>query len=72
VLQGASATLRKLRPPVLFEAWLNQERAKLFDLFAWFGYGIAALPWAPDRPTALLDREQFLAWDAANFIAIPQ
>jgi FkbM family methyltransferase len=71
ILVGAARTLRELRPLVVFESLLPQERESLFDLFHRFEFTVLSLPWDPSRPKPALTLAAFMASRATNFLAKP-
>lgn len=71
VLRGAIRTLEKYRPLVIFESRTPEERRKLFDWLQAHGYGVARLPWNPDKPSPFLELPQLISSADYNFIAAP-
>jgi FkbM family methyltransferase len=71
ILLGASRTLRELRPLVVFESLLPQERQALFDLLQESAFGVFALPWTLSRPQSALTLAAFVASEPTNFLAKP-
>jgi hypothetical protein len=71
VLKGATETLRRLRPPVLFESWRGDgmERRALLRIFREMRYLVADVPLLPGRPASILDDASFVASEALDFLA---
>lgn len=72
VLSGASETLRRHRPLVVFEAHRGNGRRALFDLFGSLKYAIAYLPIVEGAPIRVADRDAFLVHPNDDFLAVPQ
>jgi FkbM family methyltransferase len=71
VLRGASATLRKIRPRIIFECWRDQARGELFDFLQAYHYEVHALPWSPAKKSQALGYLEFMESLLNNFIALP-
>jgi FkbM family methyltransferase len=69
VLKGASRLLRSRVTKIVFESNDIETRLGLFDLLAGFGYGIYPLPWRQLEENRTLRRDEFLRYDATNFMA---
>lgn len=72
VLQGATRTLRVVRPTIVFECDPDACRAEIFALLAAVNYAIHLLPWSPAGSASPLTQEQFVASQFDNFVAVPQ
>lgn len=70
VLRGASETLRRLQPKVIFECWPGQERRDIFEFLQALDYQVHALPWSPERKSLALEYSVFVASSLNNFIAL--
>lgn len=71
VLAGATETLRRLRPLVLFESHRGNRRQPVFDLFERQGYRLAHVPLISGAPLRLVPRDEFLGSPRDNFFALP-
>jgi hypothetical protein len=70
-LAGATRTLRRSRPHIIFECWPGPAREALARAFAAEGYRVCALPWdARGEPRALASRA-FAESSKTNFLAQP-
>ena len=79
VLQGAVKTLNQCRPILIFESWpqdkpgySSQDRIRLHEFFINLRYSICPAPWIIDNVFQSLDRQQFIASMAENFVAVPE
>ncbi len=70
VLQGATRTLTRCRPLVLFECWQAQRRPMAAFLDA-HHYRICSLPLTSAQPRVLSETE-FASAELANFAAVPR
>jgi FkbM family methyltransferase len=71
VLRGASETLRRVQPKVIFECWPGEERGDIFEFLQAHDYEVHALPWSPMRKSLPLGYSRFVASSLNNFIALP-
>jgi FkbM family methyltransferase len=71
VLRGASETLRRIQPKIIFECWPGQERGDIFDFLQARDYEVHALPRLPARKSRPLGYSGFVASLQNNFIALP-
>lgn len=72
VLRGASGTLARYRPWVIFESHRAPTRHTLFNLLAGADYVPAALPVLARLVPDALSQDEFLNSPASNFLALPK
>jgi len=72
VLSGASRTLERARPRVIFECWPGPGRETLGRMLDAAGYRVCRLPWDALREPRALTRDAFAATGARNFLAVPR
>ncbi len=71
VLNGARKILDEVKPTVIFECFSDEEKIRIFKLFAAGDYSIYPLPWDPKREAEVLGEGQFMTSSDTNFIAVP-
>jgi FkbM family methyltransferase len=71
VLDGATQTLTRHRPPVLFEVHGSHRRTEARRRFERLNYEVASLPILPDRPLLALSVDAFMRAKGDDFIAVP-
>ena len=72
ILRGATRTLERYRPPVVFESLPGSGRQELFAFFEARGYGLTCLPRLRTCPDESLTGADFVSLEGTNFIARPR
>ena len=71
VLRGATETLIKRKPIVLFESWKSEKRTELADFLKGINYQVCLLPLVEFTRPRLVSGQEFSRSDQTNFGAIP-